>query len=267
MRTAGCLGVACCTAAPTADGHVSVPFFFFSSLSFRPFPQNSTFLPPSRSLSYCGGGGKRRGGGVGKGGRGGGAALEPRPRGGPRPHGHCSPPPRTPPRHPQGAGVPVPTAREPRLRVRAAGPEQKQSQGERAQGTTLHPFLRRSDSPVVWLYCLGLKQVAADLFRFFKGEERDSESLKVTEDSAERDAGLWMRSFLPRMGVGIPTYDRGPPRQSRDPPTGASLSPSWLQRPLRVLDRTRCRYLGRDLGMGTRNLEIARLNNQSSQAS
>lgn len=40
------LGAACGTAAPTAHGHVFVPFFFLFCPSFRPFPRNSTFLPP-----------------------------------------------------------------------------------------------------------------------------------------------------------------------------------------------------------------------------
>lgn len=42
---------------------------------------------------------------------------------------------------------------------------------------------------------------------FFKDHEGDTESLKVTEDSAKRDANFWRRSFLPKVGVGIRTSD------------------------------------------------------------
>lgn len=97
------------------------PFLFFSP-SFRPFPQNSTFLfPLPLPFLLRGWVEKGVGGGVEKGGRGGGAVLESRPRGGPRPRGHCSPPPASR-RDPRGARGPSPAPLEPLLRIRSAGP-------------------------------------------------------------------------------------------------------------------------------------------------
>lgn len=62
------------------------PFLFFSP-SFRPFPQNSTFLfPLPLPFLLRGRVEKDVGEGEGEGGRGGGAQLEPRPQG-------CAPPP------------------------------------------------------------------------------------------------------------------------------------------------------------------------------
>lgn len=102
MRAAGRLGAARCTTAPTADGHVSVPFSFFSPPPSAPFHRTALSFSPSLSLSYCGGGWKRTWGRGGEGRRGGGAELELRPRGGPSPRGHF-PSPHLPRRPPQGS--------------------------------------------------------------------------------------------------------------------------------------------------------------------
>nr|XP_030696489.1 uncharacterized protein LOC115844019 [Globicephala melas] len=54
VRAAGCLGAACCTAAPTADGHVSVPFFFFSPSPSAPFHRTALSFPPPAPFPTAG---------------------------------------------------------------------------------------------------------------------------------------------------------------------------------------------------------------------
>ena len=145
MRAAGCLGATRCTAAPTADGHVSVPFFFFPPPPSAPFHTTALSFPPTPApFPTAGAVEKGVGEGRGKEGAGGGAAPEPRPRRGPRPRGHCSSPSlsatprgaRSWCRHPERAPPPRPSC----------GSRAETSQGEEAQGTALHPFLRGSDS-------------------------------------------------------------------------------------------------------------------------
>ena len=129
------------------------------------------------------------------------------------------------------------------LRVRPADPEQKLVREKRLKAPLCTPSCGAQTRSLVWLYCLGPGQVAAAPFGLFTGGESDAESLKVTENTVERDTGLWTRSFLLGVGVGISTCDWGPPGQERAPPTVASRSPSRLQRPWRVLDRAWCRCL------------------------
>ena len=134
--------------------------------------------------------------------------------------------------------------REHLLRVRPADPEQKLVREKRLKAPLCNPSCGAQTCSLVWLYFLGLGQVAAAPFGLFIGGESDAKSLKVTENTVERDTGLWTRSFLLGVGVGIPTYDWGPHRQERAPPIVASGSPSRLQRPWRVLDRAWCRCFG-----------------------
>nr|XP_044612414.1 translation initiation factor IF-2-like [Equus asinus] len=229
VRMAARLGALRGTAARTADGHVSVPFFFFFSPSFRPFPQRSTFLPPSLSLSYCGGGWKRAWGRGGEGRtRGRGSARAP-PPGGPQPRGPRSPPP-PPAATPAGRGVPALPACEPRADAEL---------GRRGPGRCFAPL------PVG----LGLEGGAALLpwpraggrcsSGFFKDGESDAESLKVTEESAERDTGLSGRevSFL-GWELEFPRITGGLRRETCC--LALPEVPSRLQRP-GSLPRPRCR--------------------------
>ena len=136
-------------------------------------------------------------------------------------------------------GVPRPTVaslRKHLRRVRPAHPEQKLVREKRLKAPLRTPSCGAQTRGLVWLYCLGLGQVAAAPFGLFTGGESDAESLKVSENTVQ--------SFLLGVGVGIPTFDWGPPGQERAPPTVASPSPSRLQHPWRVLDRAWCRCLG-----------------------
>lgn len=111
---------------------------------------------------------------------------------------------------------------------------------------------------MVRLYCRGLGQVAAAPLGFFKDGESDAESLKVTEESAERDTGLSGRevSFL-GWELEFPRITGGLRRETCC--LALPEVPSRLQRP--------GRSLGRDVGMGTPKVEIACFHNQSSPAS
>lgn len=152
----------------------------------------------------------------------GGAALEPHPLGGPRARGHRSPSP--------AAGIPARRGYQP---CQPASPSfvsrrwvpSRNSWEGGAQGAALHPVLRGPDS----LCAGGFTALASGRWRlllgFFKDGESDTESPKVTEESAWRDADLWNRSFFLRVGVGILTYDCGPRRPERGPRTGAARSP------------------------------------------
>lgn len=80
MRAWGRLGAAHGTATPTADGHISGPFFFFSAPPLSaPFPRTALSYSPPSPFPTAGAGGKGRGGGVGKGGRGAGQRSSPTP--------------------------------------------------------------------------------------------------------------------------------------------------------------------------------------------
>nr|XP_028690307.1 uncharacterized protein LOC114672645 [Macaca mulatta] len=180
VRAAGRLGTARGASVPRLDRHVSVPFF---SPAFRPFPQNSTFLSSSLSLSSCGGGWKRAVGGRRRGEEGAGRRSGPAP--GVRGPAATAPLPR-PLRDPGWArglspvGLRVPP---PRSRGRAC----TNRAGEKALWRSLcTPSCGAQPRRVIWVYCLGLRQVAASSLRVFKDRESDVEWLKVTEDSAGR---------------------------------------------------------------------------------
>lgn len=55
-----------------------------------------------------------------------------------------------------------------------------------------------------------------------KDGDSDAESLKVFEVNAEPDAGLWKRSFVPTVGVGISRHDGGA-SEAGERPAGLGL--------------------------------------------
>lgn len=234
------------------------PFFFFFLPSFRPFPQNSTFLLSSLSFSSCGGGWK--GEGEGRGGRmRGRGASEPRPPGG-RGRGPRSSPAR---RDPRGRAVPTrPASFGPRLRVGAAvGAATVGQKGPRAlPGTPL----RGPDSPFAAGYCLGLGQVASAA-PWGKGRPG------AQSRRGAGGAGCWspdqeLPSF-PRRELEFPLVTVG----LRDPRGTRQLAlPKVLSRPQRPRGVLGCAprgRRGRDFGMGTANVEMAHVTNQCSPVS
>lgn len=239
----------------------SLFLFFFFLPSFRPFPQNSTFLPSSLSFSYCGGG--WTGEGEGRGGEAAGAGRRgATPPGRPRPRPPLLPPP--PPGTPADAGCrPAQPACETLLRVRAAV-RSRNSGGERAQGAPLHPSPRGPDSPFAAGYCLGLRQVAAaPRVKVTPGRSKSLRSVPGGMQISGPEA-----PFLPKVGVGVSTRDCGPPRPERETRRRALPKvPCRPQRPMRALGCAPRGHRRRGFGMGTTNVEIAHLNNQCSPVS
>lgn len=202
--------------------------FFFFSPSFRPFPQSSTFLfPLPLPFLLRGRVEKDVGEGWGREVRGG-AELEPRPRGGPSPRGHWSPPP-TSRGDPRGARGPSAIRLEPLLLLRSAGPQPKPSWEEKALSGALHSFLRGSDSlcgvgllpwPQAGGGCSSRLYQRRGKWRWVSqshwGECRAG--CTTLEEKFRSHGGSWnFHAWLAGWGGAL--------KLERDPPTGASRSP------------------------------------------
>lgn len=221
MRAAGRLGAARHTAVQAADGHVSVPFFFFFPPLLPPLSTEQHFPTLLPLLFLLRGRWSRA---WGRGGEDAGAG----PRWSPAPGRAAA---ARPPllasagRDPRGRGVPISPA-SPRAPPPALGCGSRvETAEEQGPGRCLAP---RPAGPRLTVGC-GLIALASGRWRlllgFFRDGYSDAESLKVPEESAGTEAGLRTGRFLPRLRAGISTRDRGPRSPESDRPAGGCRVP------------------------------------------
>lgn len=216
MRAPGRLGAVRGAAVQTADGHVSVPVFFFFPPLLPPLSTEQHFPTLLPLLFLLRGRVEGRGGGAGREDAGAGR-LGATPPGRPRPRPALLPRPPGPPRA-RGA--------DPPSQLRAPAPRRScgrssNSGAERTQGAPRHPPAR----PRLTV-CRGLlpwPRAGGVGGSLGKGTPGRSESQRSGR------GGMLVPGpgapFLPEAGAGISTRDCGPPRPERDPPTGAPEGP------------------------------------------
>lgn len=195
MRAAGRLVAAGCSAAPTADGHIPVPFSFFLPL-LPPFSTEQHFpFPPPSPFPTAGVGGKGRGGRGGKG--------RPRGRGSARvpPPGRAEaarsllPSPRLPPRPPRGArSQPGPLGAPPPHSLRGSLAEKELGMKEGPRALLCFPSC---GAPTLCGVGLSPRPQAGGgcSSRVYQKRGKGRRVPQPWEKNAERDSRLWTRSF------------------------------------------------------------------------
>ncbi|XP_041618404.1 translation initiation factor IF-2-like [Vulpes lagopus] len=186
--------------------------FFFFSPSFRPFPLNSTFLfPPPSPFPTAGAGGRGRGGGEGRG-RGGAGATPPGAGRGGAGRAASAPLPRPPRRPPRGARSPPGPVRALPARGRGGSPAGTALRGP-GPGRRFAP-LRAPSTGLTGAGLLPWPQAgggrASRLYR------RRAEGAPQSAESSRACASLWRARFVPTMGAGVSTRDRGVLRGCRE---------------------------------------------------